>query len=295
MEEFKKPSKKAGSGYRQYLFMDGEQVGVSLSSIEGGAIDEAKGRSLNGGQTGGGAAAGLGISGAKIEGNFSKNSRFEYEEEVMRQRTGESKLSDLLKRLREDDTLGFIPAYGPDVHEQIEEGELYEFTASLRLHPFHQFVSAVRGWESASRRFGEEDEELAQIAREAEEAFYGKGKETKRLSVFADFEGAPAEYKIAMQLNQDQILVDLEDLQGEATFVAQIQRKIKKGAKVPAARLVRDTPLVAPAEEKMMLEMLPAFEEAAGEELLGVEVSRDDVILKHPAIIVKPLCIYKGS
>lgn len=294
MEGFKKPSKKASS-YRQYLFIDGEQVGASLSSIEGGTIDEARGRSLNGGKTGGGAGAGLGVSGAKLEANFSKDSRFEYEEEVIRERTGESKLSDLLQKLREDEALGFIPTYGPKIYEQIEEGELYEFKANLRLHPFHQFVSAVRGWESASRRLGENDKELARIAKEAEEVFYGKDKGRKRLSVFADTGGTPPEYKIAMQLDQDQILVNLEDLQGEATFVAQIHRKIKEGTKVPAARLVRDTPLVAQAEEQMMLEMLPAFQDIAGEEQLGVEATRDDVILRNPAIIVKPLCVYKGS
>lgn len=294
MEGFKKPNKKAVNRFQRYLFIDGEQVVNSLSSIEGGSIGEARGRTLNEGNSDRGIDGSLGMSGSKVKGDLSKGSRFEYEEEVVRERTGYSKVDNLLQHLREEGSMGFLPGYTPEIYGDIEEGELYEFRANIRLHPFHQLVSAIRGWEHAGQNLGENDEEFAQIANEAEDFFYGKGKSRKRISVFADMENSFPDYKIALQLEKEQLLVDLEEFQGEATFVAQIHRKIKKGQKVPAARLVRDTPLVAPAEEKMMLSILPAFQNAPGAEEIALNADQGDVILKYPAMIVKPLCIYKG-
>ncbi len=101
-------------------------------------------------------------------------------------------------------------------------------------------------------------------------------------------------YKVAMPIKQDHLLVDLEEFSGKATFVAQIDRKVSEGQKVPAARLGRNLPTVAPAEQKMMLQMLPALEKVPGLDELGISMGEDVILLRKPAVIMKPLCIYKG-
>ncbi len=58
----------------------------------------------------------------------------------------------------------------------MEEGELYEFRAEIRLHSFHEFVSYVQGLAQTGRDWGMQDEDLDRIAKEAEDAFYGKNR-----------------------------------------------------------------------------------------------------------------------
>lgn len=190
--------------------------------------------------------------------------------------------------------MGFIPGYTPEVYEQVEEDELYEFRASIRLHPFHQFVSYVQGIAQTGRDWGMQDEELDRIAREAEDAFYGKNQNRTLLTVFADAEGAEPGYKIAMAVKKENVLVDFEDFSGTATFVAQVQRKVAEGQRVPAARLVRRTPMVSPVEQQMMLGIVPALRDAPDAGDMGLEVAEDDIMLRKPAVVMKPLCIYRG-
>lgn len=52
--------------------------------------------------------------------------------------------------------------------------------------------------------------------------------------------------------------------------------------------------MVSPAEQRMMLGLLPALRDAPDAEDVGIEVSEGDILLRKPAIVVKPLCIYRG-
>ena len=44
----------------------------------------------------------------------------------------------------------------------------------------------------------------------------------------------------------------------------------------------------------MMLGMLPALRDTPEAQEMGIEVAEDDILLRKPAILVKPLCIYRG-
>lgn len=294
MEGFKKPDRKAKGKFVEYLYLDAEQTAASLSTFEGGLIEELRSLSEEESDKGGSIGGAVGYGPLKAEGNLGKNQRVKREEEVLLKRTGYSRITTLLEKLRELGALGSMQAYTPDVYEQVEEGELYEFRAGIRLHPFHQFVSLVQGIAQAGRDWGMGDQEMDQIAREAEDAFYGKNRNETLLTAFADAEGAEPEYKIAMSVKKENLLVDFEEFSGTATFVAQIQRKVAEGQKVPAARLVRKTPMVSPAEQQMMLGLVPALRDAPEAEDMGIEITEGDILLRKPAVLVKPLCIYRG-
>ncbi len=147
---------------------------------------------------------------------------------------------------------------------------------------------------TSGRDWGMEDEEFNKPSVEVENAFYGRSREKTVLTVFADMEGAEPRYKVAMPVKKENILVDLEEFSGKATFVAQVQRKVMEGQKVPAARLVRKTPIVSPAEQKIMLDIIPALQRVPGTEDIGLEAAEEDILLRNPAVIMKPLCIYRG-
>lgn len=293
MTDFKKPKK---GSYKRFLFIDGNEAVNSLSAIEGGSIEEILSRAADEGAGSGEFGAGIGFSGAKVEGKVGKSKARKYEEEILRKRTEHSAISLFLEKLGERDGIGSIESYTPDVHEQIEEDELYKFKAEIRLHPFHQFVSIAQGWSETGENLEEdpgEVEELVKVARQAEKLFHGKNKDQKALVVFADMEGAAPEYKLVLPIKRSGLRVPLDEFSGRATFVAQVERKLEEGDKVLAARIVRNAP-VLPMEREMMLEMLPALQDGPGSPDLGFEIDEADVLLQEPALILKPLCIYKG-
>jgi len=44
----------------------------------------------------------------------------------------------------------------------------------------------------------------------------------------------------------------------------------------------------------MMLAMLPALQQVPGTGDIGLEAAEEDLLLKNPAVLVKPLCVYRG-
>lgn len=128
----------------------------------------------------------------------------------------------------------------------------------------------------------------------SKDAFYGKNRNRTLLTIFADAEGAETGYKIAISVKKENLLVEFEDFSGTATFLAQVQRKVAEGQKVPAARLVRKTTMISTFEQQMMMSMVSALHDTPEIEEIGLEVSDDDIILRRRAAVMKPLCIYKG-
>lgn len=294
MKGFQKPERTARDGYSRFLYVDGDQAAASLSAFLGGDVEEARSTSTEEANKGLDISGGLSVSGIKAEAGGSKNRKLVYEEEVIRKKTGYSTITALLRKLHEINAIGRMPTYGPEEYEQIEEGELYEFKADIRLHPFHQFVSLTQGWAEAGENFGQDTEQFSRMVREIENTFYGKNKAQRAIAIFADIEGCPPEYRLLMPIKVEQLLVSLDDFSGKATFVAQINTKIGEGRKYLAARMVRNTPIIAPAEENMMLGIIPALRKLPGALTEGITINEDDVVLRKPAVTLKPLCVYKA-
>jgi|SRR5215216_452949 len=293
MEDFKKPKRGA---YRRFLFIDRDEAVDVLSSIEGGTREEILTRVAEEHNKGGELSGKLGYGPAGIGGKGSKKALKRYEEEVRLKSTDHSVMSSLLKELHERGAIDKIPAYTPDIYDQIDEGELYEFEAEIRIHPLHQLVTVTRGWAEFGDNLGMSKMEVAdftKMAGEMERAFQGKNKAQRTLALFAVVDEADPEYRIAMPIKVDQLWVPIDELSGRATFVAQVERKLGEDDQFLAARMVRNAP-VLPAERKMMLDMLPAFQTLPGQEDLGIELEEEDVVLSKPAVLMKPLCIYRG-
>lgn len=298
MSDFQKPQRSARSKYQRFLYVDGDQVSDSLSQLEGGVIEEIRSKSTEEANKGMGLSGKLGVSGAGVEAKGGKNRKLVYEEEVLRKRVGvTSPISSLLRQLHDLGTIGRLPSvYGPEIHEQIEEGELYEFTAEIRLHPFHQALEMTRGYAAANENNPESEEApgFLRFASDIEQHLYGKGRPRLAYAVFSDIEGSPAEYKLAMAVKKEQLLVPLDEFSGKANFVAQVHNKIAPGRKYSVAHLLRRVPKVAPTEEKLLLDFVPILQRLPGVKDEGIVVSADEVVFRNPTIVLTPLCIYKG-
>lgn len=294
MSSFKKPRSNI---YKRFLYINEGDVLNSLSAIEGGAIDEILQKVGEEGSKGLGLDVGVdvpGVGGAKAKGDKKKSQKLE--EEIRRKRTIHSATIALLEKLHNEDAIGVIEgSYTPEIYEQLEENMPIEFRADIRVHPLHQLVNVAQGWAQLAQNFGlseKEANEFTQVARQIESAFHGRDKSKKSLVIFAERSEATTEYKLVMPVQANNLLVPIDELLGTATFVAQVDHIVKEDEEVLAARVVRNSP-VLPAERNMMLEMLPALQELQDDSGIGFKVDEEDIVLRKPAVILKPLCIYR--
>jgi hypothetical protein len=294
MSSFKKPKSNV---YKRFLYISEDDVLNSLSGIEGGAIDEIIQKMGEEGSKGLGLEVGADVPGvgvAKAKGDRKKSQKLE--EEIRRKRTIHSATIALLEKLHKEDAIGVIEGdYTPEIYEQLEENMPIEFRADIRIHPLHQLVNVAQGWSQLAQDFGlskKEANEFTQVARQIESAFHGRDKSKKSLVLFAEGEESNTGYKLVIPIQASKLLVPVDELFGTATFVAQVDHIVKEDEEVLAARIVRNSP-VLPAERDMMLEMLPALQELQDDSGIGFRVDEEDIILRKPAVILKPLCIYR--
>ncbi len=84
--------------------------------------------------------------------------------------------------------------------------------------------------------------------------------------------------------------VPLDEFNGTATFIAQVERIIPDGEQILALRLLRNAPPLG-VEREALEEALPELIEGFRE--LGVEVSQRDFLLSKPAVVLKPMWIFR--
>lgn len=294
MSSFKKPK---SSVYKRFLYIDENEVFNSLSGIEGGSIDEILQRMGEEGDKGLDLEVGANVPTiGSAKARSSKKKSQSLEEEIRRKRTVHSATVTLLDKLHEKEAIGIIEGrYTPEVYEQLEENMPLQFEAEVRVHPLHQLVSVVRAWAEMAQEFGfgkKETNEFTSIARKLEAAFHGRDKNRQTLVVFAETDRDDPEYSFVLPIQASSLLVPFDDFAGRATFVTQVDHMVEEGEQVLAARIIRNSP-VLPAERRMMLEMLPALQELRGESGIGLTISEEDILLNKPAIILKPICIYR--
>jgi hypothetical protein len=119
-----------------------------------------------------------------------------------------------------------------------------------------------------------------------------KGGKSEMNAVLAYARGAatPAEYRLVMPVQSRYLLVPLDEFAGRATIVGQVDRILTNGDEMHVVRLLKNAP-VLPVEREGLLDALPDLASAFSE--LGVDMTVDDLVLKSPAVVLKPICIYK--
>ncbi|MCA1706951.1 MAG: hypothetical protein LC808_28275 [Actinobacteria bacterium] len=283
----KKPKTQA---HRSSLYLNADEVSNSLAAFEGGDVEEVLTRVAE--ETAGGLEGG--IDAKVVKGKGARNRSRRLEEDVKRKRTEHSAASVLLEKLHEGDAIGVIEgAYGPDLYQELDEQMLLQFRGELRLHPLHQVVSAARGFLGVASSFGASRDEIREMKQTVDllelMAQPGPG-ERRAFLAYAETPETNGGYKLVLPIQERHLRVPLEDFSGTATFIAQVDRKIPDAEEVPAIRLIRNAPPLG-LERQALDEALPELVEGFRE--LGVEVSQADFFLTNPAVILKPIWIFK--
>jgi hypothetical protein len=283
----KKPKKQA---HRSSLYLNADDVSNSLAAFEGGDVEEVLTRIAE--ETAGGLEGG--VDAKVVKGKKARNRSRRLEEDVKRKRTEHSAASLLLDKLHEEDAIGVIEgAYGPDLYSELEDQMLLEFRGELQVHPLHQVVSATRAFLGTASNFGISRDEV----RETKEtldllelmAQPGPG-ERRTFLAYAETLETKDGYKLVLPILERHMRVPLDEFNGTATFIAQVERIIPDGEQILALRLLRNAPPLG-VEREALEEALPELIEGFRE--LGVEVSQRDFLLSKPAVVLKPMWIFR--
>lgn len=280
-----KPPK--GSAFKQFVLLDSAGVVAALSAIDGGQIDEILTRSAE--EQAGEASGEVNVRVAKGGGKRQRTRKVE--EEIRRARTRHATAAKLLDTLKERESIGLVDGpFDMDVAEQLAAGMVLEFRAELRLHPIHQADAMLRSFLKVAPKFGEK-----QISSEIRPvmamwgALVGTDEEDTRLLI-EPHTTEPQEPRLLLPVRRGHFEVDVYDVLGEVTVVAQVERLLTESEHYPALRLLRGAPSTQ-LERSALEEGIPDLVDGlAG---MGVPISDEDVFIPAPAVLLRAICAYR--
>lgn len=279
------PPKK--SAFKQFVVLDSDGVVAALSAIDGGQIDEILTRRADEGT--GELGGQVDVRVAKASGKRSNTRKVE--EEVRRARTRHATAAKLLEALHEQEALGVVD--GPldvDAAEHIQEGMVLQFRADLRLHPLHQADQMLRSFIEVAPMFGERSTatELREVLK-MWSTMIGTDRQVGRVLI-EPYTADPQVPRLVLPVPHSHFEIDLADVVGEVTVVAQVERILGEEESFPAVRMLRGAP-ASELERTAIEKALPDLIDALGQ--MGVPITQDDVFISGPALRLRAICAHR--
>lgn len=275
------------SAFKQFVILDADGVVSALSAIDGGQIDEILTRSAE--EKGGEAGGEVNLRAAKAGGKRAKSRKVE--EEIRRARTRHATAAKLIETLHAHESVGVVD--GPldaEVAEQVVAGMVLQFRAELRLHPLHQADQMLRSFVKVAPKFGERQAagELRAIL-ELWGTLVGTDQTDARLLI-EPRTSDPQSPRLLLPVPREDFEVGVDDVLGEVTVVAQVERVLTEDENYPAIRMLRGAPAM-PFERAALEEGLPDLIGGLAE--IGVPISQEDIFMTGPALILRAVCAYR--
>jgi hypothetical protein len=165
-----------------------------------------------------------------------------------------------------------------------------QLRASLQLHPLHQADQMVRSFIEVGPKMDQK-----QVAKEMRQMLdvWGVITGTGREGAPVLLEPRTAEEqnpRLLLPVARENLEVDLDDVLGDVTLIAQVEQIIAEGDTYQVIRVLRGGPATS-LERGAVDEMLPELVSGLSE--LGVDIAEDDVFVTGPAIVLRPICAYR--
>lgn len=288
MAGYKKPKKHL---HREFLYLNHDTIINSLSALEAGKIDEILQKANEARE--GGISANVVVGPVAAGGGKRKTANIE--EEMVRTRTVFSAFDAWYQYLREADAIGTFDEWSIDVRNELEVGDTIEFTADLTLTPVHKILRTYLSFAAEAAipgsLFHQKGEALAETKRVAVlmMSMLGGKDAPQHLPVYMAPLGTP-EPRILARLDDEYIVSPKEAIEGTYKVIAQVDQILSGEQSLSAIRVVRDVP-PTPVEVKTISEALANFKESA--EALGVIINDDDITVPAPAVLVRPIAVFR--
>jgi len=286
---YERPKKRV---HRGFVYLDDETVVNSLSAIESGKIDEVVGKanSAREGGISGGFKGNVGPVGANLEGG--KKSHSSYEEEVVRTRTRISIFEAWYQEMKERQAIGLFGGWGDDALDDVQAGDTVEIVGDLSIVPiqvlvrlFYWFADQAMDQNSMFAQKGDQLKETKTSVKNMRTIFSGSDEILGRLTPRGD-EG-PA---VITNLRPEWMISALGRLEGTYTVIAQVEQVLEEDDSWPTVRLTTDVP-VTPLEKSTFASAVANFVEPA--KALGIEISEADAAVQGPALLLRPVAIFR--
>lgn len=278
----------ASQAFRRFVALDVDSIMAALSALDGGAVDAILEKRID--ESGG--EAGVGLRAGPAQGKAAKNKARRVEAEIQKVRTQHSAASTLIDRLHEASAVGVLDgSLDSDALAQLKPGMTIQARGQFRLHPLFQLEAVMQSFIRNAPALG-----LSKDAAELKEplkifqTLIGTRDGQGRLLV--DIDTGPAqEARMIAFVRQTMLQVDVEDLVGEFTIVGQVDEIVDDESE-PAMtlRLVRGAS-AGEDERQAMTDGLREMGVAAKD--IGVAITDDDLFVKPPAVVLRPIAIWR--
>jgi hypothetical protein len=291
MGGYKKPKAQL---HREFVYLNHDTVLNALSAFEAGKVDEIIEKTSEASE--GGLDASL--RAGPIKGGGAKKKTSNMQEELVRSRTWFSAFDAWHSHLEVAEAFGTLSAWDKETRDELGVGDTVRFAADVVIAPLHQvfatFIAFANDAGQADSAFGaiamkpQEIAELKKTARSMAGWMRGRSDEKNILAYLRPF--GIAEPRIVVQLNERYVVGGVGGLEGRFTVIGQVESLLADGEVVPAVRIVRDVP-PTPMETQAITAALEHLVGPARE--MGVDIGPDDLVIPHPAAIVRPIAIYR--
>ena len=227
---------------REFLYLDTKLTDEFLAQIEGGVYSEEAQRRLEQQGKDVGGEAGLSGFGGRAAVRGGRKSSGEEETERTVQQTPESALSRLIQLLNDQQAAQWLEAVDDAIWDQLQRGEIIEAECNVSVSTIKRFSSLAQevGYlMSMLEEVGEGG--LDAESRQAMEMLTAMGGLLgNSVPIVAALAGSP-DYKLIAALEPAYLRVEVDQLDGEATVLAKIHKKL------------------APDERHTMIDLIPGF------------------------------------
>jgi hypothetical protein len=288
MAGYRPPKKRL---HREFLYLNHDTVLNSLSALEAGKVDEIIQKVVEAKEGGLEATVGTG----PVRGGGGKKKKASIEEELVKTRTWFSAFDAWYAYLTDAESIGTFDKWDQDVRDALSVGDTLEFSAQLRLSPVHKvfrtFLSFAANAAKPEHVFAQKGMELTETKRTARMMveWMGGSDRPTHLPMYLQ-PGGVVEPRIVAGLQDSYLVGGHESIEGTFTVIGQVSALLSADEAESPIRVIRDVPPTQ-AEVDVISEALTNFIEPARE--LGVEIDEDDITIRAPAVMLRPIAVYQ--
>ena len=280
--------------HQDFFYLDDEVVINSLSALESGRVDEIVSKTTTARE--GGFSGELAIPIVKAGIGASKRGSSEIEEEMVRTRTRFSIFDSWYRLMSDKSAIGKFEGWGENALSGVEVGDTVEFRAGLSLGPL-QTVLRLFLWfaEQATKdgtlfsQKGDERKETAKGARNVRQFLNGVSEDSDDIPLAATVLGESGP-PVLLSASKTWFIGRLGELNGCFGVIGQVAQIVPDGEEYPVLRLTKDV-APTPLEVQTLKRVVEQYVEPA--KLLGVNVEPGESVISGPALVVKPIAIYR--
>lgn len=280
--------------HQDFYYLDDEVVINSLSALESGRVDEVVSKTTTARE--GGFSGELAIPIAKTGIGASRRGSSELEEEMVRTRTRFSIFDAWYKLMSDKNAIGKFEGWGETALSGVEVGDTVEFRAELSLGPL-QTVLRLFLWfaEQATKdgtlfsQKGAERKETAAGARNVRQFLGGVSEDSDDIPLIATVLGESGP-PVLLSVSKAWLIGRLGELRSCFELIGQVAQIVPDDEEYPVMRLTKDV-APTPLEIQALKNVVEQYVEPA--KALGVNVEPGESVIFGPALVVKPIAIYR--